>query len=61
MALKKELEIVHKENSSMYILKFSRGGELPDMLKSEFTSFKLAARQRDLYYISKKPKKAVAA
>lgn len=56
--LKKELEIYHKPNSSLYSLRFIKGGELPDALKSEYTSTKEAAKWRDLYYNSKLPKKA---
>jgi len=57
MALKKELEAYHKPNSALYSLRFVGGGQLPDALKSEYTSTKEAYRQRDLYYAGKLPKR----
>lgn len=58
MATKKELEIYHKEGSHLYSLRFVNGGELPDMLKSDYTSRFEAAKWRDMYYAAKLPKKS---
>lgn len=57
MALKKELEVYNKPGSRLYSLRFIKGGELPDALKTEYTSVREAEKQRDLYYASKLPKK----
>jgi hypothetical protein len=57
MAIKKELEAYHKNGSALYSLRFVKGGQLPDMLDSEYTSTKEAYKQRDLYYAGKLTKK----
>jgi len=56
----KELIVVPEDNSPLYALKFVGGGELPDVLKSSYTSQTEAAKARDLYYESKIVKKKVA-
>ena len=61
MATKKELDIFNKPGSQLYSLRFLKGGELPDMLKGEYTSVKEANKWRTMYYTSKLPKKAQAA
>jgi len=53
----KELKIINADNSALYALKFVGGGELPDMLKSNYTSQTEAAKARDLYYAGKITKK----
>lgn len=58
MAVKKELKIFNKQGSQLYSLKFIGGGELPDALKSEYTSVREAEKWRDRYYQNKLPKKA---
>ena len=49
----KELVIKPADNSPMYVLSFVGGGELPDVLKSSYTSQTEAAKARDLYYKNK--------
>lgn len=49
----KELEIVTAPNSPLYCLRFVGGGELPDLLKTLYTSHREAGRARDLYYSGK--------
>jgi len=53
---KKELRTYYKQGSQLVSLSFIGGGELPDALKSEFTSIKEAERMRDLYYAGDLPK-----
>lgn len=50
----KEIEIVKSGKSHMYVCKFVGGGELPDILKSEYTSIKEAEKWRDMYYAGKR-------
>jgi len=52
----KELIVVPDERTPMYILKFVGGGELPDVLKTLYTSTKGADKARTLYYNSKMKK-----
>ena len=49
----KDLIIEHAPNSPLYCLKFQGGGELPDLLKTLYTSSKEAAKARDLYLAGK--------
>jgi len=49
----KELKIINADNSALYALKFVGGGELPDVLKSSYTSQTEAAKAIDLYYKNK--------
>ena len=49
----KELVIEHAPNSPLYCLRFVGGGELPDILKTAYTSSKEADKARALYYTGK--------
>jgi len=49
----KELEIITDEKTPLYKLRYVGGGELPDVLKTLYTSTFEAAKARDLYYNSK--------
>jgi len=53
----KELITYHKNGSALYSLKFVGGGQLPDVLQSEYTSTSEAERWKKLYYSGKLPKK----
>ncbi|MCK4501201.1 hypothetical protein KAU11_11940 [Candidatus Babeliales bacterium] len=53
----KELEIVPDERTPLYKLRYVGGGELPDVLKTLYTSTREAIKARDLYYKSKVKKK----
>ena len=49
----KELVIKPALNSPLYVVGFVGGGELPDVLKSSYTSQTEAAKAIDLYYKNK--------
>ena len=57
----KELIIINDEKTPMYKVKYVGGGEIPDVLKTLYTSTALAAKAIALYYKKKSGKKSKAA
>lgn len=48
----KEIQIV-RDNFGYWIIQFSPGGELPDMLKGNFTQYNFATQQIEAYLAKK--------
>jgi len=57
----RELVVYASDTSALYRVKFVGGGELPDVLKSSYTSQTLANAAIALYYESKVVKKKAVA
>jgi len=55
----KELVVINDANTPLYAVKFVGGGELPDVLKTLYTSTKEATKAIALYYKNKQKSKKV--